>query len=315
MKWGRSRPLGPIRTARRPNPTASLYERSGWVRRSYRRGFGDRAPVELLCCFCRTEFDPELDRARMMQFGQDVQGPLPGGPGRPRAAGGIVSVTEAGEALRFVVPVVDLPVHVHSALVAGDHFGEVTKVPVDIADGVPGGGFALPVAELPKQPDRLPAMGQGAPVLPDLGFTPTHQVERPGVSGYVADRPVQIKGVPDAVQRGTVAALMYQGLARRAGCVRLSDVVAESRLDVDGAPSMAIGVLASTQVGVGTGQDAECLRLACPVGQLLCGVQSGGLGGDQILPVSPASQELTGDPHQPPHVPGRSGAGCGRDAR
>lgn len=82
-----------------------------------------------------------------MQVFQDGKCLLPGPVGGIEIIGRAVGVAEMTEGVGLVVAVAEFTVAVESMLIRDRGLGVAAEVMADISDAVPGGCFAVPVAE------------------------------------------------------------------------------------------------------------------------------------------------------------------------
>ncbi len=128
----------------------------------------------------------------MVEFGENVQGLVPGEMGCVEIPGDAVVVADAGKHVSLVVAVPALPADVQRLVVAGCGLLEPTQMVVGVADGVPYGGLLAAVTEFLVKGEGLVAMVEGLLVVAEEGMAPTDRVERLGFPMPVAGGPVKV---------------------------------------------------------------------------------------------------------------------------
>src|SRR5439155_12557622 len=105
--------------------------------------------------------------------------------GRARVARAVVDVAEAVERARLVVPVGELAAQVQGPFVAGNGAVVVAQLVMDVAEAVPGGGFPVAFPGGPAAGQRLPAVGDGLPVVPEPRVAEADVVQAHDLQGLV----------------------------------------------------------------------------------------------------------------------------------
>ena len=108
-----------------------------------------------------SQLGADLVGGGMAQLVEDFHGVLPGLPGTVRVARREVAVAEVGQRVGLSVPVAGRSEHGDRLLEADHCVGMVAEPGPDVAETVPGGRLARPVAQVVVQAEGLFAVGDG----------------------------------------------------------------------------------------------------------------------------------------------------------